>query len=259
MTTAGPTSIMQAVKLATGVTPTCWRPPFGDVDDRIRAIAAGLGLRTILWQYDSQDWQVGTTPGVTPQSVDQEYQTMISDAKKGMFNQTGTMILMHELNDFTMSQAIKYYPKVKAVFDHIVPVGVGMNITHPYVEDGYDMPNFVQYIAGMGSEYAKNGTNSTLSAMNKTSTTQNTSGAGTAAGPSGTSGSTGTTRKSAATRLGDWPSTGGLSHIVGAFVVGFACAAGLGLSPAIFTHNLYDTSDSLFYEILRTNVVVRVS
>ena len=60
---------------------------------------------------------------------------MISDAKKGMFNQvcivlafflvvmfrssfqTGTMILMHELNDFTMSQAIKYYPKVKEVFD----------------------------------------------------------------------------------------------------------------------------------------------
>jgi hypothetical protein len=26
-----------------------------DVGDRIRAIAHGLGLRTILWQYDSQD------------------------------------------------------------------------------------------------------------------------------------------------------------------------------------------------------------
>jgi hypothetical protein len=40
----------------------------------------------MLWQYDSQDWQVGVTPGVTSESVDQEYQTMIDDAKKGLFN-----------------------------------------------------------------------------------------------------------------------------------------------------------------------------
>ena len=45
------------------------QPPFGDVDDRIRAIAHGLGLRTILWQYDSQDWQVDTTPDYTPEMV----------------------------------------------------------------------------------------------------------------------------------------------------------------------------------------------
>jgi hypothetical protein len=25
---------MQAIKLVTGVTPTCWRPPYGDVDVR---------------------------------------------------------------------------------------------------------------------------------------------------------------------------------------------------------------------------------
>ena len=27
--------------------------PFGDIDDRIRAIAHGLGLQTVLWQYDA--------------------------------------------------------------------------------------------------------------------------------------------------------------------------------------------------------------
>lgn len=37
----------KAIKLATGVTPLCWRAPFGDVDDRIRAIATGLGLETV--------------------------------------------------------------------------------------------------------------------------------------------------------------------------------------------------------------------
>jgi len=40
----------------------------------------------MLWQYDSQDWQVGVTSGVTSEAVDQEYQKMIDDAKKGMFN-----------------------------------------------------------------------------------------------------------------------------------------------------------------------------
>lgn len=40
---------MQAIKDVMGVTPTCWRPPYGDVDDRVRAIAQGLGLRTYMW------------------------------------------------------------------------------------------------------------------------------------------------------------------------------------------------------------------
>jgi len=56
------------------------------VDDRIRAISQGLGLRTVLWEYDSQDWQVGTTAGFGPELVDKEYQAMIDDANKGMFN-----------------------------------------------------------------------------------------------------------------------------------------------------------------------------
>ena len=32
-----------------GVTPTYWRPPFGDVDNRVRAIAKAMGLRTSIW------------------------------------------------------------------------------------------------------------------------------------------------------------------------------------------------------------------
>ena len=76
---------MNAIKLATGVTPTCWRPPFGDTDDRIRSIAKGLGLRTILWGYDSNDWQVGST-NVTPAQVDTNYQNLITGAKNGTFN-----------------------------------------------------------------------------------------------------------------------------------------------------------------------------
>lgn len=42
----------------TGVTPLMWRPPTGDVDDRVRAIAREMGLQpTDLWAADTLDWQ----------------------------------------------------------------------------------------------------------------------------------------------------------------------------------------------------------
>jgi len=73
---------MKAIKLVTGVTPTCWRPPFGDVDDRIRAIAHALGLQTIIWQHDSFDWEVSAGK-VTPEQVDDNYNNFIQLAQNG--------------------------------------------------------------------------------------------------------------------------------------------------------------------------------
>ncbi|KAF8968143.1 carbohydrate esterase family 4 protein [Flammula alnicola] len=136
--------VLQAIKLATGVTPTCWRPPYGDIDDRIRAIANGIGLRTVIWKYDSEDWQVGFTPNVTAATVDNNYQNMINDANNGLFANVGTIILTHELNNFTMSEAMKFYPLLKAAFLHLVPVGVGMNVSQPYLETNYTLPSFSQ-------------------------------------------------------------------------------------------------------------------
>jgi hypothetical protein len=37
------------IKDVLGVTPTCWRPPFGDIDDRIRAIGLAMGLQPVMW------------------------------------------------------------------------------------------------------------------------------------------------------------------------------------------------------------------
>lgn len=44
---------LRAIKEATGITTKCWRPPYGDVDDRVRAIAHQMGLQTILWDEDT--------------------------------------------------------------------------------------------------------------------------------------------------------------------------------------------------------------
>jgi hypothetical protein len=76
---------IKAIKLVTGVTPRCWRPPYGDVDDRIRAIAHGLNLTTIIWGYDSNDWQEGLN-GITDADVDGFYQQFVDNATSGAFN-----------------------------------------------------------------------------------------------------------------------------------------------------------------------------
>ncbi|KAJ7510932.1 carbohydrate esterase family 4 protein [Mycena galericulata] len=137
---------MQAIKLVTGVTPTCWRPPFGDVDDRIRFIATQLGLETVLWKYDSNDWKVGTD-GITAQDVQQNYDNLISNMTAGMFDTTGAIMLTHELNNYTMQVAMDNYPALANAFDHLVPIAVAQNKTQPYVETNYSMPDFASYIA----------------------------------------------------------------------------------------------------------------
>jgi peptidoglycan/xylan/chitin deacetylase (PgdA/CDA1 family) len=38
----------KAIKEVLGITVRCWRPPYGDVDDRIRFISEALDMRTIM-------------------------------------------------------------------------------------------------------------------------------------------------------------------------------------------------------------------
>lgn len=107
---------IQAIKLATNVTPSCWRPPFGDVDDRVRAIANALGLQTIIWQYDSNDWKVGIN-GVTQDTVNQNYQKLVDAANSGTFASQGAIMLTHELNNYTMQTAMDWYDRLNDAFD----------------------------------------------------------------------------------------------------------------------------------------------
>jgi len=87
---------MKIIKQVIGVTPTCFRPPYGDIDDRVRAVAKALGLRVILWTTDSFDWEVGATPGVTPAMVDANYQNLINGAQNGSYNNVSFLHTRYE-------------------------------------------------------------------------------------------------------------------------------------------------------------------
>ena len=85
------------------------------MQDRIRAIANALGLQTIMWKYDSLDWQAGVG-NFGPADVDANYQLFVNNLTAGTFNTVGGILLTHELNNFTMQEAINWYPKLKSTF-----------------------------------------------------------------------------------------------------------------------------------------------
>jgi len=67
-----------------------------------------LGLRTILWDYDTNDWQVGETTGVTPESVDAMYQVLIDDAGKGLFDTVSTVLFVQQTSKVKNSRLARW-------------------------------------------------------------------------------------------------------------------------------------------------------
>ena len=71
----------QAIAAAGGGTPKLFRPPYGETNATLQAVEAKYGLRQIIWDVDSQDWNGA--------SVD-----AIVQATARLSN--GQIILMHE-------------------------------------------------------------------------------------------------------------------------------------------------------------------
>ena len=54
---------LRAVREVTGVRPSCVRPPYGDIDDRVRAVFKAMRLKTYMWNYDTNDYKLVNNPG----------------------------------------------------------------------------------------------------------------------------------------------------------------------------------------------------
>ncbi|KAI8072278.1 hypothetical protein BC940DRAFT_339325 [Gongronella butleri] len=128
----------RAIKQVLGITPKCWRPPYGDVDDRVRAIAHQMGMRTILWDQDSYDWNmVGGQAGgkLQPDEVHAFFQKWIDQAHAA--NQThGHITLEHESSKNTILVAEKWLPKLQDTFN-VMPIHQCINDAHPYWEESF--------------------------------------------------------------------------------------------------------------------------
>jgi len=99
------------IKDTIGVTPNTMRPPFGDIDDRVRAISMAMGLTPIIWtgsgdtEFDTDDWRVpgGTATGVT--SVG----NFSSIMKQATELSTGFIVLEHDLYQETVDLSVGYF------------------------------------------------------------------------------------------------------------------------------------------------------
>jgi len=101
----------KAIKEVLGVTPTTMRPPYGDIDDRVRAISLAMGLQPIIWtrtpvtgQFDTNDWMVAGGLVSGAQSF-QTFQAILTNATQ---IDTGFIVLQHDLYDITVELATHF-------------------------------------------------------------------------------------------------------------------------------------------------------
>ncbi|CAO3624622.1 unnamed protein product [Cunninghamella blakesleeana] len=163
----------KAIKVVTGVTPRHWRPAFGDVDDRVRWIATQLGLTTILWNYDTDDWSASESAANAKQ-VQANYDSFIQMGSNGTMSTHGNIVLTHEIDNTTMSLAIKNLPSIMKSYKHVIDVATCNNVTNPYQENDVTFPTFAQYLSGKTGTTA--GTNSTSSAGSSGSSSSSSNG-----------------------------------------------------------------------------------
>lgn len=86
------------------------RPPYGDIDDRVRAISLQMGLTPIIWtsvngtSFDTFDWEIAGGV-VNADTVVAKFESIIDNATR---LDTGFIVLEHDLYQQSTSLAIDY-------------------------------------------------------------------------------------------------------------------------------------------------------
>ena len=174
---------MKVIKDTIGVTPRTFRPPYGDIDDRVRAVAAKMGLTPIIWTtgngviFDTDDWNIpgGRANGATSLA---RFNTILETAEQ---LDTGFIVLQHDLYQSTVDLAVGY----------VLPMA--LNQSSPYT-----LKSLSQCLGWDESEsYIETSSNDTVIA-DPAAQSGGTSfpvayNTGSAAGPSATGGSSATT------------------------------------------------------------------
>ncbi|KAJ7615883.1 carbohydrate esterase family 4 protein [Roridomyces roridus] len=103
---------MNIIYLSTnGRIPRYWRPPTGDADNRVRAIAKYVfGMEMMVWNHDTEDWSLMQTPAVTTQAEIAGNMTTWLNGPKS----PGLMILEHELSTLSVGSFKAAYPLMKS-------------------------------------------------------------------------------------------------------------------------------------------------
>ncbi|KAN0063862.1 chitin deacetylase [Thecaphora frezii] len=175
----------EVIRRVIGVTPNTMRPPYGDIDDRVRAISNQMGLTPIIWttapgggNYDTNDWKIGAGT-VSAAEVVVTFENIIKSAPQ---LDTGYIVLAHDL----------YQQSVELATEVVLPFALNMTPKQnlmPIVECLNKLP---------GDAYVE--TNRNVSGSHATATASGSAAARTAGG-----------KASAPTTTGGSKATGGAS------------------------------------------------
>ncbi|KAG8998974.1 chitin deacetylase [Tulasnella sp. JGI-2019a] len=100
----------QAIKDILGITPRYCRPPYGDIDDRVRGVMAAMNLIPVLWsgtgddEFDTDDWKIagGAANGTSSYAAWQKIVSTVTNLA------TGFIVLQHDLYQQSVDMAVGY-------------------------------------------------------------------------------------------------------------------------------------------------------
>ncbi|KAI8901635.1 hypothetical protein BC833DRAFT_518636, partial [Globomyces pollinis-pini] len=90
-----------------GKVPVLFRPPYGDIDNRVRAIVTALGYKVVMWSV---------TPGYVRDSFDTSgagVNATVRNIQSWFVSQPGFISLQHDTNTLTSNIAIQALASIK--------------------------------------------------------------------------------------------------------------------------------------------------
>ncbi|CAO3642781.1 unnamed protein product [Cunninghamella echinulata] len=108
-----------AIKEVTKKTPRFFRPPYGDIDNRVRDIAKALGFVPVIWNHDTDDWRSAEDKSFDVKWIDGNATQW---AKEAATATTGGISLEHDLYPQTVDAAIRILPTLQKAYK-VVTVG----------------------------------------------------------------------------------------------------------------------------------------
>ncbi|ADV23067.1 chitin deacetylase, putative [Cryptococcus gattii WM276] len=223
---------MKVIKDTIGVTPNTFRPPYGDIDDRVRAIAAQMGLTPVIWtsysdgsttvNFDTNDWHI-SGGSATGASSYETFEKILKDYAPKL--NTGFITLEHDLYQQSVDLAVGYIlPQVIANGTYQLKSIInclGKDISEAYIETSSNQTTTQITSASGGSTYFQPivGT-ATGSEVSAPSEATGSTAAGSAAITSGSAAGTGASGASDSSSSGS-----GRSATMGGALIAFAAVA----------------------------------
>lgn len=130
----------KVIKDVLGVTPLYWRPPYGDIDNRVRAIGKAMGLEPIMWTrldttatFDTNDYNIaGGTVSVT--QVLQNWENIMNNVSS---LDHGFIVLEHDLFAQTVDLATGYILPAAQAFSPKLDIKPVISCLNKPMQDAY--------------------------------------------------------------------------------------------------------------------------